>query len=141
MFVTFHRICGALSALFPPLPRSLFRGVLARTRRVGRHADGPTGELSVRGAKIAVSRRSGHGRQRWSPWASPGGSMDGRQPSRWGEEVSFPDDLTITLTGVTRSQLMHWRKTELLVPEVQAPGMPARGHTRSLNGCASTSIT
>lgn len=35
-------------------------------------------------------------------------------------DVSFPVDLTVTLTGVTRSQLMHWRKTELLVPEVNA---------------------
>lgn len=34
--------------------------------------------------------------------------------------MSFPLDLTVTLTGVTRWQLSHWRKTGLLVPEVQA---------------------
>ncbi|MCV7049218.1 DUF433 domain-containing protein [Mycobacterium heidelbergense] len=36
------------------------------------------------------------------------------------QTVSFPLDLTVTLTGVTRWQLSHWRKTGLLVPEVQA---------------------
>lgn len=34
--------------------------------------------------------------------------------------MSFPVDLTVTMTGVTRYQLQHWRKTELLVPEVNA---------------------
>lgn len=34
--------------------------------------------------------------------------------------MSFPVDLTVTMTGVTRYQLVHWRKTGLLVPEVSA---------------------
>ena len=34
--------------------------------------------------------------------------------------MSFPVDLTVTMTGVTRYQLSHWRKTGLLVPEVSA---------------------
>ena len=34
--------------------------------------------------------------------------------------MSFPVDLTVTMTGVTRYQLLHWRKTGLLVPEVSA---------------------
>ncbi|WP_309227885.1 MULTISPECIES: DUF433 domain-containing protein [unclassified Mycolicibacterium] len=34
--------------------------------------------------------------------------------------MSFPVDLTVTMTGVTRSQLTHWRRTRLLVPEAKA---------------------
>lgn len=34
--------------------------------------------------------------------------------------MSFPVELTVTMTGVTRWQLSHWRKTGLLVPEVNA---------------------
>ncbi|WP_445168249.1 DUF433 domain-containing protein [Mycolicibacterium sp. Dal123E01] len=33
--------------------------------------------------------------------------------------MSFPTDLTVTMTGVTRWQLTHWRRTKLLVPEVR----------------------
>ncbi|UQE75108.1 DUF433 domain-containing protein [Gordonia sp. PP30] len=38
--------------------------------------------------------------------------------------TGFPVELTIALTGVTRSQLDNWRRTELLIPEVNPTRPP-----------------
>ncbi|MDN4595895.1 DUF433 domain-containing protein [Leifsonia virtsii] len=38
--------------------------------------------------------------------------------------MAFPVPLTSKLSGATRAQLQHWRRTDILVPEVRSTGRP-----------------